>query len=44
MEELKASRAERFTIKQLERTKKSLEARLEKLMDSERKDDVVTFE
>ena len=42
--ELRGSNAERFTIKQLERTKKSLEARLEKLMDSERKDDVVTFE
>ena len=42
--ELKASRAERFTIKELERTKKSLEARLEKLNDGSRKDDVVTFE
>ena len=42
--ELKASRAERFTIKQLERTKKSLEVRLEKLNDGSRKDDVVTFE
>ena len=42
--ELKSSNAERFTIKQLERTKKSLEARLEKLTASERKDDVVTFE
>ncbi len=44
LEELKSSRAERFTIKQLERTKKSLEARLEKLNNNERKDDVVTFE
>ncbi len=44
LEELKASRAERFTVKQLERTKKSLEARLEKLTASDRKDDVVTFE
>ena len=42
--ELKSSRAERFTIKQLERTKKSLEARLEKLNNNQRKDDVVTFE
>jgi len=44
LEELKASRAERFTIKSLERTKKSLETRLEKLQDSSRKDDVITFE
>ena len=44
LEELKSSHAERFTIKQLERTKKSLEARLEKLNTSDRKDDVVTFE
>ena len=34
----------RFTVKQLERTKKSLEARLEKLQAEDRKDDVVTFE
>lgn len=44
LSELKASHAERFTIKQLEKTKKSLEARLEKLHKGERKDDVVTFE
>ncbi len=44
LEELKSSRAERFTIKQLERTKKSLETRLSKLQDSTRKDDVITFE
>ncbi len=44
LEELKASRAERFTIKSLERTKKGLEAKLKKLQDSTRKDDVVTFE
>jgi N12 class adenine-specific DNA methylase len=44
LQELKNSRAERFTIKQLERTKKSLQARLEKLTNSDRKDDVVTFE
>lgn len=42
--ELKSSRGERFTIKQLEKTKKSLEAKLEKLLASDRKDDVVTFE
>ncbi len=44
LSELKASNAERFTIKQLEKTKKSLEARLDKLHKGERKDDVVTFE
>ena len=42
--ELKASRAERFTIKELERTKKNLVAKLQKLHDAARKDDVVTFE
>ena len=42
--ELEASNAERFTIKQLERTKKSLESRLAKLQDDSRKDDVITFE
>ncbi len=42
--EVKASGGERFTIKQLERTKKNLEARLEKLQGNGRKDDVVTFE
>ena len=44
LEELKASRAERFTIKSVERTKRGLEARLKKLQDNDRKDDVVTFE
>ena len=44
LEELKASRAERFTIKSLERTKKGLETRLKKLQDTTRKDDVITFE
>ena len=44
LEELKASRAERFTIKSLERTKKGLETRLKKLQDSSRKDDVITLE
>ena len=42
--ELKAARAERFSIKELERTKKNLEAKLEKLQNADRKDDVVTFE
>lgn len=42
--EVKSSRGEQFTIKQLEKTKKSLEARLEKLQADHRKDDVVTFE
>lgn len=41
--ELKYSNGERFSIKAMERTKKSLEARLKKLLDSP-KDDVVTFE
>ena len=41
--EAKASRAEKFTIKSMERTKRGLEARLKKLQDSPR-DDVVSFE
>lgn len=44
IEEVKASGGERFTVKQLERTKKGLEERLDKLQTQERKDDVVTFE
>ena len=44
LDELRSSGAERFTIKSLERTKKSLETKLKKLQDSTRKDDVVTFE
>lgn len=44
IEEVKASGGERFTVKQLERTKKRLEERLDKLQAQERKDDVVTFE
>ena len=44
IEELRASGAERVSIKQLERTKKSLQARLEKLNSTRRKDNVVTFE
>ena len=42
--EVESSGSERFTVKQLERTKKGLEARLEKLLASDRKDDVITFE
>ena len=42
--EVQASGGERFSVKQLERTRKSLEARLEKLQAESRKDDVVTFE
>ena len=44
IEQAKAQKAERYTIKQMERTRKSLEAKLEKLNDQSRKDDVVTFE
>ncbi len=40
----KAAEGERYTIKEMEKTKKSLEARLEKLNNQERKDNVVTFE
>jgi len=42
--ELKHNRGERFTIKQLEKTKKSIQLKIEKLNDQSRKDDVVTFE
>ena len=42
--EVQASGGERFTVKQLERTRKALETRLEKLQAESRKDDVVTFE
>ena len=44
IEQAKAQKAERYTVKQLERTRKSLEARLAKLNDQSRKDDTVTFE
>ena len=44
VKELRASHAERFTIKQLERMKRQLETRLQKLTSATRKDDVVTFE
>lgn len=40
----KANRSENFTIKQLEKSRKSLELKLSKLNDQSRKDDVVTFE
>ena len=42
--ELKHSSGEKFTIKQMEKTRKQLELKLEKLRATERKDDVVTFE
>lgn len=44
IETLKADKGERYTIKQMEKTKKSLVTRLERLNDESRKDDVVTFE
>ena len=44
LEELRDNDAGRYTIKQMERTKRSLEARLEKLHDGRHKDRVVTFE
>ena len=40
----KAAKAERFTVKQLEKTKKAIKLKLDKLNDTNRKDDVVTFE
>ncbi|MCD7856684.1 MAG: SNF2-related protein, partial [Clostridiales bacterium] len=40
----KYQRGENFTIKQMEKTRRSLKARLEKLTSTERKDDVITFE
>ena len=42
--EAKAGKAENFTIKQMEKTRKGLQNRLDKLNDQSRKDDVVTFE
>ena len=44
MEEAKRDKAENFTIKQMERTKRKLEDRLNKLNNRDRKDDVVNFE
>ena len=42
--DLKRNRGENFSIKQLEKTRKSIKQKLEKLNDQTRKDDVVTFE
>ena len=42
--ELKYQRGENFTIKQMEKTRKSLEARLDKLLATDKKDDVINFE
>ena len=44
IEEAKRAKAERYTVKQLERTKHALEVRLAKLNDQSRKDSLVTFE
>jgi N12 class adenine-specific DNA methylase/adenine-specific DNA methylase len=44
IDEVKRNKGEKFTIKQMERLRKSLEVRLSKLNDQSRKDDVVTFE
>lgn len=42
--ELKYQRGQNFTVKQLEKAKKSIQAKLDKLNDQSRKDDIVTFE
>ena len=42
--EIKANRGDRFSVKQMERSKKQVLAKLERLHDQSRKDDVVTFE
>lgn len=44
IQEAKAQDGERYTIKQLEKSRKNLEARMAKLNDQRRKDDVITFE
>lgn len=44
IEDAKAQNGERYTIKQLEKTRKSLETKMAKLNDQTRKDDVITFE
>ena len=44
IDEAKRSKAENFTIKQMEKTRKALESKLEKLNSQERKDDVINFE
>ena len=44
IENAKAAKAERYTVKQMEKTKKKLRAKLKKLNDTSRKDNIVTFE
>ena len=44
IQDLKANSGERFTIKQMEKTKKSLKIKMEKLNNQDRKDDLITFE
>ena len=44
IQEMKNGGAEKFSVKQMERTRRNLEARLEKLQANHRKDDVITFE
>ena len=44
IEEAKSQAGEHFTVKQLEKLRKSLKQKLEKLQGTDRKDDVVTFE
>jgi len=44
IDEVKRNRGERYTIKQMEKLKKTIEVRLQKLNDQSRKDDTVTFE
>lgn len=44
IQEAKAQDGERYTIKQLEKSRKNLETRMKKLNDQSRKDDVITFE
>ena len=43
LDELKRSRGENFTIKQMEKTRKSLQARLDKLLNTDRKDNVINL-
>ena len=44
IEEIKALNGEKFTIRELEKTRKALETKLEKLNNADKKDDVITFE
>ena len=44
IDEAKADRDENFTVKQMEKTRRKLQEKLDKLNKQERKDDVVTFE